>query len=352
MKSYILWTILLLIFTFRFYQTKPIYSDGDKIRINTRVASEPVRYETAQYLKLKGLKIYLPLYPEISYGDSVVVEGVVEDDKLMSPLLVDHNITSNLLFMTRSKLLKVYQANLPEPHSSLVAGVAIGSKASIPTEFWQKLKSTGTAHVVVASGMNVTLVAGFLMATLLNFIDRKKAIAFALIGVWLYVFIAGADAPIVRAGVMGSIAFSAQALGRLTNTLRILLLTALLMLIYNPAWVGDLGFILSFAATTSIILFEAKVRKKVQFLPSPLKEDFSTSLSAQVLVAPILYFSFGQFNIFSPLINAAVLWTIPLITIFGIFAGIVGLFVPLFGSLILLAIYPLTSWFIFVVNAL
>ncbi|MBU0768403.1 MAG: ComEC/Rec2 family competence protein, partial [Proteobacteria bacterium] len=66
------------------------------------------------------------------------------------------------------KLLEFYKNAFPSPHSSLVAGVVIGSKEGISGNFWESLKNSGTLHVVVASGMNVTLVAGFLMTLFLS----------------------------------------------------------------------------------------------------------------------------------------------------------------------------------------
>ena len=106
------------------------------------------------------------------------------------------------------------------------------------------------------------------------------------------------------------------------------------MLLINPGWISDLGFILSFAATLSLILFESKVRRYVRFMPSLIKEGFSTSFAAQILIAPILFFTFGQFNILSPFINALVLWTIPYITIIGMIGGVAGLIVSPVGKMI------------------
>lgn len=353
--------LLILFIRLFYYFSKPIpYKVGDNIRISSQVTSEPVRYENSQYLKLQGFKIYLPLYPEIYYGDNVVVEGIVELDKkgdfrLKNPRLIEVDGTNGLIYKLRSRLLLVYQKSLPQPHSSLVAGVSIGSKSDISSTFWENLKASGTAHVVVASGMNVTLVAGFLLSFLITFLKRRQAIVMTLAGIWIYTIMAGFDAPIIRAAVMGSIAFTAVGLGRLNDAKRALYLSAYIMLIVNPSWVTDIGFILSFVATASIMYFQKPVQKlvnktKVFNKLGIIKEDLVTTLAAQVGVAPIIYFTFGQFNIFSPFINAAVLWTIPFITIIGMIGGLVGLiFVPL-GKAVLFLTYPMTTWFIGVVS--
>jgi competence protein ComEC len=348
---YIFWIFLILLILIRIITTRPDYSDGDKVRITTKVSSEPIKYDTSQRLILVGLKTYLPKYPEIGYGDKVVVEGIVEDGKLNNPELISLELATGILYKTRNNIIEVYQKSLPEPHASLLAGLTLGSKAGLPVDFWEALKQTGTAHVVVASGMNVTLVAGFLIGVLVILLPRRKAIPLALAGVWIYSLLSGFDAPIVRAAIMGSVTFTAQALGRLQAASRALFLSAALMLIVKPGWITDLGFILSFVATGSLMLFERKIASLIRFVPGIFREGLSTSLAAQIGVAPILFATFGQFSLLSPIINALVLWTIAPITIIGGIGGIIGLASTTVGKAIIYLSYPLTTWFVWIVGA-
>jgi competence protein ComEC len=257
-----------------------------------------------------------------------------------------------MLFVIRQEIISFYRASLAEPHASLVAGVVLGSKSEVPESFWNALKASGTAHVVVASGMNVTLVAGFLVSFLILFVPRYKACVFALLGIWLYAVLCGFDAPIIRAAIMGSIAFVAVALGKLSFAWRGLIISAVVMLIIKPQWIFDLGFILSFAATASLMVFGNAFRSLIEKLrlPKAIGEGLYTSLAAQIFVLPILYFTFGYVSIWSPIINMLVLWTIPYITVLGMIAAIIALiFSPLAVPILYLA-YPLTSWFMLVIN--
>ncbi len=345
--------VVIVILTIRFslYFTNTVkIADGTKIRISARVSSEPIAYSNSQYLKLSGYKIYLPLYPRINYGDRVVVEGILEDGKLKNPVATDIKYSNGFLYRYREKLTAFYEKSLPNDHSALIAGVVIGSKRGIGEDLWEKLKKSGTAHVVVASGMNITLIANFLVGFLILFLSRRKIIPLVLILVWIYAVITGFEAPIVRASVMASVAFLAVETGRMYQSLRSLLITAAVMLFVKPGWISDLGFWLSGLATASIIVFSPKFNKIFSFLPKIIKEDWVTTLSAQVGVVPLLYYYFGQLNILSPVINVAVLWTIVPLTIIGMIAGIIGtIFEPL-GRIILYLCYPLTSWFLYVVS--
>src|SRR4030042_1884288 len=347
---YVFWGLLILTVFARYFSTRVDYSDGQKLRITGIVRQEPLTYKYSQKISLAGLKIYLPKFPEIYYGDKVVVNGVVRQGELTDAFLVLKEEQQGFVSGFRKSLVGFYQKTLPEPHAALIAGISLGAKGSLPKDFWESLTKTGTAHVVVASGMNVSLVASCLMGVLILRFNRRKALILALTGIWIYTAISGFEAPIIRAAVMGSIAFTAQRLGRGYSAWRALVLTGLILLIIVPAWLIDLGFILSFVATASILVFQKRIEKFFSFVPGILKGDFSTTLAAQVGVTPILFVTFGQFNILSPLINALVLWTVPLITVLGIVGALVGLAVPFLGKALLYLAYPLTSWFIAVVS--
>ena len=324
--------------------------NGHKIRISAKVLQEPSRFSNSQKFNLEGFNFYLPKYPQVNYGDRVIVEGTVEDGKVINAKLIDLIKNENVLLGFRKKIISFYQSSLPQPHSSLVAGIILGYKSEQTSIFWEKLRKTGTMHVVVASGMNVTFVAGFLMSIFLNLMPRKKAVLLTLIGIWIYAFISGFEAPIVRSSIMFSIALVAELFGRLSFSINALFLSALVMLVIKPAWIYDLGFILSFTATASLMLFTKRVDRLLKSIPKYIKTDLTTTLAAQIGVAPILFVSFGEFNLLSPLINALILWTIPLIMIIGSVGGLVGFIIPQLGRLILYLSYPLTWYFISIIG--
>jgi len=350
MKKYLIYFLLFCLVLVRFFTTKPPYKDGDLIKITSRILSAPTIYSDYQSIKIQGLKVYLPKNVGVDYGDIVTLQGIVDQDKLTKPQLLKTEVSKNILFVLRRKIIDFYNVSLPQPHSSLLAGIVLGAKSSLPSDFYQNLKNTGTSHVVVASGMNVTFCAIFILGVLLLFFPRRKAVVLSIIAIWLYIFLSCFDAPVVRAGIMASVVLIAQILGKVISTFRALVLSALVMLSINPAWISDLGFILSFVSTLCLVLFEKKLALKFKFMPKIIREDFSTSLAAQIGVAPILFVSFGQFNSVSPIINALVLFVVAPIMIIGAVGGILGLFVPVLGRLVLFLAYPLTWWFINVVN--
>lgn len=314
-KTWFLFISLILLVFVRYVLTRPVYKDGDKVVVSGTVISDPIKYSTSQYIKLAGLNFYLPVNPEIYYGDKIVVSGTAKSGKIETPKLEEIKKEKGFASSLRNSLVSFYDKVLPQPMSGLIAGITLGSKGALTRDFYDMTKVTGVAHVVVASGTNVTFVVSFLVAVFSAFLPRRKSIPFVILGIVLYLFLSGFDAPLIRAAIMATFAFVAQETGRLISSFRILVLTAGVMLIYDPDWVTDIGFILSFASTISIMTFQAKLNKVFRFLPNILKEDVVTTFSAQIGVTPILFVTFGRFSIWSPLVNALVLWIVPILMI-------------------------------------
>lgn len=336
---------MVLLIVFRYFSSRPVYKNGDRVRITTTVVSDPISYGNYQTFNALGLKVFLPAFPEIYYGDRVVIEGTTDGKKLQKAKIISVNSFKGFGSEFRQKIIGFYQKTLPEPMSGLVAGITLGSKGTLTKDFWNMVKNTGVAHVVVASGTNVTFVVSFIFAVFAIFMTRRKSILFVILSILLYLLLSGFEAPLIRAAIMAIATFWAESSGRIVNAWRVLMLTAGIMLVIEPSWITDTGFILSFVSTASIMVFEKKISKLLKFMPKIIKEGFSTSFAAQIGVAPVLFVTFGQFNPLSPVINALVLWTIPYIMILGSLGGVVGLVFPALGKLILYICYPLTWWF-------
>ncbi len=347
--KYLFWLFLIIVLIFRYLTSFPHFTNGQLLKITGPVFSEPVIFGKFIKFNLSGIKVNLP-FADIHYGDFVVVEGEYKDGELVNAKLDQIKISENIFVKTRRKFINFYETSLPKPHSSLVGGITIGAKANLPQDFAKKLKNTGTSHVVVASGMNVTMVAGFLMAVTLSITKRKYAIILTILAIWVYTLVTGFEAPIIRASIMATTAFIGTAFGRVANTLRYTLIAVFLMLFAVPTWITDIGFLLSFATTISMILFASKINTLIHFVPPIIRENLSTSLAAQIGSSPIILFVFGRINLLSPLINASILWIVAPVMIIGGISGLISLIFPPIAKIMLLLVYPLTTWFITIIN--
>lgn len=346
--KYLFFTLLVVGYMGRYWQATHRYRSGQYLRISGTVFSEPQDRFHNQIITLAGIQIALP-DDSVSFGDTITVEGTYNNGELVHPTVVKKKVGTGIIAKAKKKMLSFVRHSSNPPHASLIAGMALGSKSLISYEFWEALKKTGTAHTVVASGTNIALVGGVVLS-LSSYIGRKKALLGAGILIWLYVVLVGFDPPIIRAGIMGSIAFLAQYVGRERAAIRSLLITAIVMLFAKPLWIADVGFLLSFSATLGLILFEAPINRLIHFLPNGIREGIATSLAAQIIVTPLLLTVFGAVNPLSPVINALISPVIAPITVLSLVSLTISLFAPSIAQLIVYMILPLTTWFIAIIT--
>ncbi|MDP3724927.1 MAG: ComEC/Rec2 family competence protein, partial [Nanoarchaeota archaeon] len=153
-----------------------------------------------------------------------------------------------------------------------------------------------------------------------------------------FVLMTGAEASVVRAAIMGCVAAIAPFVGRIYAPRNSIILAALVMALWNPnILLRDLGFQLSFLALLGIIyLAPALTRffrvKEKGFLN--WKENLITTLSAQLMVTPLLIAVFGSVSATSLLSNLLILELIPFTMFLGFILGIVNLFSQTLGLLI------------------
>jgi len=249
---------------------------------------------------------------------------------------------------TRERWVQVLEKSLPEPMSSLAAGILLGIKGQMPKDFYTALISTGTLHIVAASGYNVTIVASVIMSMLNGVVGRVFAVGFGVVGIFIYVLMAGAGASVVRAGIMGSLTLVAFYFGRPTEAKRLLYIAAGIMLLMDPAMIFDIGFQLSFMATFGLLYMEPIFKKMPK--QSFLAEYLYPTLAATIATLPITLYHFGRISYISPLVNMLVLPVVPVIMGLSALVIAVGMIVPGLGQIIAWVLYPVLWYMVEVIR--
>ncbi len=316
-------------------------------------------------------------YPVYEYGNCLNVLGEIErpgkiDDFEYSKYLARYSIYSvvyfseidkanngkgNRLFEFLYGVKKGFEMrlneNFGEPHGSFMAGLILGSRRGISEELIGEFNITGLTHIVAISGYNVTLVI-VVVSGMFGFLSRRVKIAFSVGFVIVFVFLVGASASVVRAGIMGIISLMALWFGREYFVFIALFVSAFLMNLWNPKiLVYDVGFQLSFLATLGIVFFSPLIERYLRWLPEifGMREAAQMTLSAQLLVLPVIVLNFGRLSLIAPVANLFVLSLIPFAMLFGFFAVLFDLFCgavsDFFGFLGYLALETI----IFFVNA-
>lgn len=241
--------------------------------------------------------------------------------------------------LVREKFTRKVRSYFPSPHSELLLGMLLGiDDLKMIPRFNDVLKSTGTIHVVVVSGYNISLV----FEIVIQFIGSKyklRNLLTAQFVTFLYAVISGFQPPVIRSWIMGSIASWGRFYGRSVEAAQILVFSALVMLAVNPMYLFSLSFQLSFLATLGLILYSDTVQHFFKY-KNVLIDDLASTISAQILVWPLISHVFGRISLVSPFVNALILWTVPVATVTGM------IFLPL--SLVSSLLSEVFMWVVFV----
>ena len=153
--------------------------------------------------------------------------------------------------------------------AAFLKALFLGERSGLDDDFKDPFIKTGTMHILAVSGFNI----GFLLATLLFFLKpfqisvNRKRIAM-IFTIWLYCFLVGWQAPLVRASFMVTVFIAGQLWGRKTHILNSLGVAALAILLFNPKQLFDVGFQLSFLAVFGIAGFVPLFVSPPQLLPN------------------------------------------------------------------------------------
>ncbi len=237
---------------------------------------------------------------------------------------------------------------LPSPQAELLSGILLGENKNLPGSLRLALRDTSTLHIVVASGQNLSLVAGFFLY-LTGLIKRKNAVALALVASVFYTLLTGVQVPILRAAIMFSLASLAQLFGRERDGSWVLLVTVAVMLLINPGWITSISFQLSVLATFAVIVVAPILLKYFQKLPI-IGEDLAVSLAAQIMVTPIIAQDFHQFSVVGLFANVLVLWTVSFTMILGAIMIAVSFISLSLAWFISLGVSAFLTYFIYIVQ--
>lgn len=345
-------SLLLRIFLFP-PQTRQM-PEGKKIHFVATIESTPKHKGNLQTFlaSVKGYEpvlITAPSVPRLSYGQKIEVAGILQtivlDDKKplkTSSFPVIRSVKEQgWLFTLRSNITYTFEAYLPTDLGRLLLGIVFGIKEPLSSSFEDQIRSVGLLHVIAASGMNITLLAGALVVILEKVFSRKKTIGITLLLLFVYAAFAGFQPSIVRAAIMGSLALFAGLVGKQYFGLWALCVTGYVMLMVDPSLLSNVGFQLSFLATLGIMLIKPVLQLSFPKILKPLEEDLTTTFSAQVATTPILLATFGQVSLISLVVNALILWTIPPLMILGGLAAILSLIFEPLAALFLYLCLPL-----------
>lgn len=313
----------------------------------------------------QGIVTTLPLYPAHYPGESLLLSG--KPQRITSPYAAyQAQMNRRHIYVTlnnpvvhallpsqpwrialehwRTQSQRKLQQLFVEPLSSVVIGMLIGLNGDVSDATAQSFRQTGTSHILVISGWNISIVAVVCMQITARLHHKPLLRAsLVIVAIVVYVLATGASAAVVRAGIMGVAVVIGKTMDRPRNAWNILALAAWIMSAHDPSVLWDLGFQLSSLATLGLIAFSNTIDGWLAHTPFAQpslqwgREGLAATLAAQITTWPIMLCRLGTPSPWSVLANIIITPVVP-------FAMVTGT-LTLFCAWVIPVVAPITTWF-------
>lgn len=293
----------------------PEYKYGDKLFLNIKLkrvedfeGNEGRIFNYVGYLRSKGI-FYTAPFSQVE----LISSG-------------NGNFIKRKLFDLKNSFTFSLEKTIPEPESSLLSGILLGTKRSLGQDLLDKFNRVGVSHIVVLSGYNIAVVGKSIISSL-HFLPKNISLFSGVFGIILFVILSGASTSAVRAGTMIILVLLLERFDREHQAFKVLLLTVFAMVLVNPLLLAfDPGFKLSVLATAGLIFLSPILSQKFLFVTERfgLREIVSSTISAQIFVLPYILYSIGTLSFVSLPANLLILAFIPLTMLLGFITGILG----------------------------
>jgi len=298
---------------------------GDKIEVKGKLGeleslSNPGILSFADYLKNKGVHCQL--------------RSSRSPPKVLSN---GGNPLKKLSIRLKDRLMVVPQRTLPEPYATLLTSIVFGSRAAkTPVDIKETYKRAGVAHLLVASGMHLGILVGVCLFVVRSTkLPLWSGVLIVSIVNLLYALMTGFGPSILRAAIMAEIMLVGLLFEREKEVYTSLAAAAFVILLFNPKYLFEVGFQLSFAATWALVYIAPVIHEKLKsYLPRSVSSLVSVAVSPVLATFPITLYHFSQASLIGMVTNFLLLPWIGMVVILGFVSTVLGTFFLPLGELI------------------
>ena len=300
---------------------------GDKVKIagEYQEPQEARNYKGFDYKQyLKTLKIY----------------GTIKADNVK---LLEKNAYNPILEISNNIFLKIkenIENTYNEQTQGLMLGILLGYTKNIDEEIKENFSESNISHVLSVSGMHVSYIIFLVTNSTKNIFGKRSSKIISSVVLVLYMFITGFSVSVVRACIMGIISCMSFVLYRKNNTINNIAISILIILISNPFNMISLSFLLTYGGTIGILFFKNNIEKflknikirnrkwkyifiKIQRKCQPIMDCISVSISAQIVIAPIILWNFNTIGISFLICNLLLNLVVGIIVMGGLIQAII-----------------------------
>ena len=316
---------------------------GDKVMLQGEFRKGSKQRNTGGFdyqLYLKSIHIYGTLkvenYKKISSDNANWFEKSMNDIKLV--------ITQNIEYL------------LEEQEQQIVKGFILGDTTALDEELKEKFQIANISHVLAVSGMHIVYIVIGIEIVFKKWLGKRHVKYVVIIGLVFYMALTGYTSSIVRAGIMGMMNIVAFLVYRKNDIWTSIAISLGIILIQNPYAITGVGLQLSYLGTIGIILFNKSIKqyfdnrkwiknnisikrsKRISQIVENLKDMIAVTLSAQLMILPVMLYHFNMIGIYFVITNilvSIVTGPIMFLSVIFVFSSFIQLQISQFISIFL-----------------
>ena len=286
-------------------------------------AKNPNQFDYGKYLENK--QIYAQMYADVS---EMKMGSIIEKDVWY--------YTSKL----RTKIIRnLEKSNFNKAELHVAIALILGQQQDISPEIIKDYQYAGAVHVLSVSGLHIGFILLFVTFLLKPFPNTRRGsfikLIIILLSLSLFGLIAGLAPSVLRSVTMFSFVAIGMYLRRSTNIFHTLLVSILLILLFEPSFLFDVGFQLSYFALFFILWLQpllAQLWSTKNKFGNYFWEILTVSFAAQIGTLPLSMYYFHQFPGLFFLTNLVIIPFLGVIMGLGVLVMVLAAFdfVPLF----------------------
>ena len=299
---------------------KPKYGDIFLVKGNPQEITSPKNPEEFDYQNYMRRQ-------NIEYQQYLRVENLEKVGNEPSNILIDFALRTNA---QADSILTTFVEG--KNQYGVANAMILGQRDDLSNDLMQAYSAAGAVHVLSVSGLHVGVIYAVLLWTF-GFIKRrgkfgKIGFFFLIFSVlWFYAFVTGLSSPVLRSSVMFSIFLLAETFNKNKDGYNTTALSAFVLLLYNPNFLFNVGFQLSYLAVFGMIHFQPKLnplwvidknKSWLHWLGDRTWKITTVAVAAQIATFPITVYYFHQFPNYFILANPIVILLSSIVLVCGL----------------------------------
>lgn len=225
----------------------------------------------------------------------------------------------DVLFNIKKRTERVFYTYMSDTDAATLSAMVLGDKAELDSEIKELYQEAGISHILSLSGLHIATV-GVSLYSLFMLVGTGVSFASAtsLFVMLSYGIMTGMSTSTLRALIMFILVLLSRNIGRTYDLLSGVCLASILIILENPYYIYDSGFMLSFLSVIGIGLLYPVVIELIHF------KSIGVSLSANLATLPVTANSFYKISRYGVFVNLLVVPLMSVLLFMGIIAGVIG----------------------------